>query len=304
MKPVYAVFVPVGPNVNRDFVADTIESALHFMGRDTLVVVGNDSGSNEMNSLSECGERVVVKQVEKIKEIGAGPSVLGSLFVKKMVLFGKILEEFQFDRLLSLDDDALVLNDRFLEVAERLFAVRKNAGILGRYTLNHEYQPLAFESQLEQMRTQISRNPFRSPSIVGPLLQPKLRKVVRPLMLEAIDNGYVMGTAFIGGSCVFTRHCLEDILNHPASNARELIHSPSCDDDLLTVFCYAAGHRVYDFFHEPTIFHIGWRKLTMSPEQLHAIGASVIHSVRDPEFGGEAKIRAYFREKRSGSPSA
>ena len=300
MKPVYAVFVPVGPNVNRDFVADTIESALHFMGRDTLVFVGNDSGSEAMNTLSELGPNVVVKQVERIKGVGTGHSVQGSFFLKKTTLFKSLVKEYAFDRLLSLDDDALVLNAKFIDVAERLFAERRRAGILGRYTLDHEYHPLAFESQLEQMRTQISRNPFREPKMVRPLVQPRLRKVMRPLMLQAVANGYVMGTTFIGGSCLFSRGCLEKILDHPASGALELIHSPSCDDDLLTVFCYAAGYRVYDLLHEPTIFHIDWRQLTTSPTELDAMGASIIHSVRDPKYGGESAIREFFRAKRTG----
>jgi hypothetical protein len=296
----YAVFVPAGPNVVPEFLYDTIESALTFMGRDTLVIVGDDSRSDKFDGARSLGSNIHVRPVPTVAGMDMAHSTAGSLFVKKVRIYQNVVKEFEFDRLLSLDDDALMLNDRVIGVAEHLFAHRDRAGILGRYALDHQYQPVAAEAQLEQMRTMISRNPFRNPKYVSPLVQPKLRQLIRPLMLRAIENGYTMGTAFIGGSVIYTRKCLEDILSLPEIEDLRFQWCPGGEDDVYSICCYASGHRIYDLIHEPTIFHIGWRQLTLSPQELHDMGASVIHSVRDPEYGGEAKIREFFKEKRRG----
>jgi hypothetical protein len=299
--PKYLIFVPAGPNADPEFIGDTIDSVLFALGPEANIVVGDDSGTSKFECLAGRGPNVFVRKVPIVPGLETGHSTSGSLFVKKAQTYKLLVQEFDFDRLLNLDDDALMLNSKVIDVAESLFDRRKDAGVLGRYVLDHEFQPVSFETQLEQMRAQISRNPFRNPKFVNPLRQPAIRTVLRPLMLRAIENGYTMGTAFIGGSCLFTRECLQRIVNLEEINNPIFQYSPSGEDDMFTICCFACGYRVYDLLHDPPIFHVAWRKLTMSPQELHDMGASVIHSVRDPAHGGEAKIREFFREKRSGS---
>ncbi|MCC7230049.1 MAG: hypothetical protein IT203_06620 [Fimbriimonadaceae bacterium] len=294
----WALFIPTGPNVVPSFLADTVESALFHLGEDRLVIIGDDSADHRFDRLANLGPNVVVRQTPDLNEGDKTYSTNGKLFLKKAQLFRELIAEFDFDRLLSLDDDALVLNNRIIDVAETLFASRERPGILGRYMLDHNFQPTPFEAQLEKMRAQISRNPLINPKLISPSTQPRLRQVMRPLMLEAVANGYTMGTSYIGGSNVFSREFLEALANRPEIDNLAILDSPSGDDDLFTVFCYACGFRVYDILTDPPIFHIAWRKLTMSPSDLDAIGASVVHSVRDPEFGGEDQIRRFFRAKR------
>lgn len=296
----WAIYIPAGPNVKPSFLADTVESALFHLGEDRLVIIGDDSADRRFDSLARLGPNVVVRQMPDLGERDKTHSTWGKLFLKKAQLFRELIAEFDFDRLLSLDDDALVLNNRIIDVAERLFDSRERPGILARYMLDHNFQPMPFEAQLEKMRAQISRNPLANPKLISPSTQPRLRQVMRPLMLEAVANGYTMGTAYIGGSNVFSREFLEALAKRPEIDNLAILDSPSADDDLLTVFCYACGFRVYDILTDPPIFHIAWRKLTMSPRELDAIGASIIHSVRDPEFGGEDQIRRFFRAKRHG----
>jgi hypothetical protein len=294
----YAVFIPAGLKSDPSFVADTIDSALFYMGPRIEVFVGDDSGIGKFSDLKHCGPQVTVLDVPAINSRVGRYNLSGRLFLKKARLIRQILSISNFERIINLDDDALVIGDSFIEVSERLFDQRKNAGILGRYALTHEFQPLSYEGQLEKIYGQISRNPFRSKGKLSPFKQPALRRVLRPLYLRAIQNGYALGTSFIGGSWVGSRSCLEALTACPELDCDDIQYSPSGEDDLFTAFCYAAGFRVYDMLAEPPIFHIDWGKLTMSPEELVSIGASVIHSVRDPAFGGESSIRSFFRARR------
>jgi hypothetical protein len=296
----YAVYVPAGPKVNPDFLADTILSALHFMGSDTLVFIGEDGSKGRYDALTSLGPNIHVRQVPAIDDVPHTYTVYGKFFLKKARIQREIVRDFQFDRLLNLDDDALLLNGKFMEIGEKLLANRRKPGILARYSLNHEFQPLPYEGQLESMYMQMSRNPLRSRGKIPLMIQPKLRKVMRPVLTQAMDNGYTLGTSFIGGSWLITRDCLEAIVNRPEVDSDVIKHSPCADDDLFTIFAYACGFRVYDYLSDPAIFQIEWRKLSMSPQELHDQGVSVIHSVRDPEFGGEEKIRAFFRQRREG----
>jgi hypothetical protein len=297
----YAVYIPAGPKVNPDFVADTVQSALTYIGADTVVVVGEDGGKGRYDALTALGPNVHIRQVPAIDDQPHTYNSRGKFFLKKVRSQSEVVHEFSFDRLLNLDDDALILNARFIPVAEHLFATRKKAGILARYALNHEFQPLPYEGQLEELYMQMSRNPIRARGKIPFTIQPKLRNVMRPVLEQAMANGYVLGTSFIGGSWIITRDCLEAIVKRPEILEDILKHSPSGDDDLFTVFCYATGFRVYDLLSDPPVFHIDWRKLTMSPKDLVDIEASVVHSVRDPAFGGESAVREFFRKHREGS---
>ncbi len=295
----YAVYIPAGPQVNPEFLADTIKSALLHIGQDTAVVIGEDGSQGRYEPLKSLGPNVVVRQVEKVDDQPHKYDIRGKFFLKKARIHRQMLKEFSFDVLMNLDDDALILNSRFLSIADHLFSSRKQAGILARYSLNHEFQPLAYENQLKEMYMQMSRNPLRGLGKIPVPLQPRLRSIMRPVFERAVANGYALGTSFIGGSWLITRECLTAITSSPEVDNDFVKHCPSADDDLYTIFCYACGFRVYDFLAEPHPFQIEWRKLSMSPQELLDQQVSVIHSVRDPRYGGEAQIREFFRQNRS-----
>jgi hypothetical protein len=71
------------------------------------------------------------------------------------------------------------------------------------------------------------------------------------------------------------------------------------EDDVIGMYAFATGLRLYDFSNDREPFGIRWRGLPFPPAELVARGYALIHSVKQDDRYTEADIRAFFAEQRS-----
>jgi hypothetical protein len=275
------VLMPVGP---ADDAADSIGSALHYLGPSRAVVVIDDTGdARRRDELNDLGREVHV--IPSSGERGKR----GGLFLKLAAGYRYALRRFDFGVLLRMDADALVIGPRPEEDAIDAFATRPAVGLLGSFRVLSGGAPRDMEPAARL---------FRHEAGVLGIRRPRRWRLLRRWLHEARANGYVDGDHVLGGAYLHRRECVVDIARRGWLDPAPLATSTLSEDHLMSLLTVAAGWGIGDFGGPADILALRWQGLPMDPDELMRREKKITHSVRAWSDMDEREIRARFAAAR------
>jgi hypothetical protein len=275
------VLMPVGP---ADDAADSIRSALHYLGSSRAVVAIDDTrDARRRQEMNDLGHEVHV--IPSSGERGK----LGGLFLKLAAGYRYALRKFDFDVLLRMDADALVIGPRPEEDAIEAFARRPGAGLLGSFRVRCDGAPRDMEPVARLLRHEAG--------VLG-IRRPSRWRLLRRWLQEARANGYLDGDHVLGGAYFHRRECVADIARRGWLDPAPLATSPLSEDHLMSLLTVAAGWDIDDFGGPTGILALRWLGLPMHPDELMRREKKITHSVRTWTDMDEKEIRARFAAAR------
>jgi len=273
-----AVVIPAGP---RDDAADTLRSVLRWVERPAIVVVVDDTGGG----LAGLGG----PPVHVVPAPDGAPGGQGGLWVKLAAGMRYALDHADFDLLLRLDADALVLGPGLAGLAAERFAAEPRTGLLGSYRIGPDGAARDWSP---------ARRVLTAECGVRGLRVPELRRLLRGLCAEAAGHGYEMGAHPLGGAYVFRAETLRAMRGRGLLDLPVLARSGAGEDHLFGLLTFACGYRAADFGGPGDPLALRWKGLPCAPERLLEEGRLVTHSVRFWRGLGEAEIRGFFAAHR------
>ena len=270
------VVVPAGPN---DDVADTLRSVLHYADPELIVVIDDTQG------------RGIGLKHPKLVEIPPDASThrdLGGLWVNLSKAFRYAVEHSEFDLLLRLDADALLLGSGVAEAAGDRFERFPETGALGAYRISPDGGLRDWTSARRALLIELWLRGIRYPS-----MRRKLRK------LMAASPEYIRGEHALGGAVLFRGDAVREMYRRGLLDAPEFAHSILGEDYIFGLVTVAAGYHTGDFSGPEDPLALRWKGLPAAPQELLAKGKLVTHSVRFWGDMPEAEIREYFAAARA-----
>lgn len=275
------VLMPVGPD---DDATDSVRSALHHLGPSRAVAVIDDTrDASRRPEIDELGPEVHV--VPSSGERGKR----GGLFLKLAAGYRYALRRFDFDVLLRMDADALVIGPRPEEDALEAFASRPAVGLLGSFRVRTD-------GALRDMAP-VARLLRHEAGLLG-VRRPLRWRTLRRWLREARANGYGDGDHVLGSAYFHRRECVVDIARRGWLEPAPLATSTLTDDHLMSLLTVAAGWGIDDFGGPEDILALRWRGLPMHPDELVRREKKITHSVREWGEMDEREIRARFAAAR------
>lgn len=279
--PALAVVIPAGP---RDDVADTLASVLHHTTAPRLVVVVDDTG-RDLGAVLEATS-------PDVRVVPAPPRAAGShggLWVKIAAGYRYALATFDFDVLLRLDADALVIGNGIAESVARRFNADPRLGLLGSYRRGPDGGTRDWSPAADALRSECS---------LRGIGRPRSRSILRGLVAQAETHGYVAGEHALGGAYLHSGAAVRAISRDGWLDLPVLRRSKLGEDHLFALLTVAAGFEIGDFGGPEDPLAIQWKGLPAAPADLLARGKLVTHSVRSWGDLNEQDIRAFFAAER------
>jgi hypothetical protein len=269
------VVIPAGP---KDDAADTLRSVLCYTDSELILVIDDTRG----RGIGLEDPRVVV-----FTPPSSPSGAYGGLWVKLAAAYRYVAERTDFDLLLRLDTDALILGPGVAEAAAERFAGDPALGALGAYRVgpdggNRDWTPAA-----KMVRAELGLRGFRHAAA---------RRRVRALVAGASD--YVMGEHALGAAIVFRGDMIREWCRRGMLDYPELSDSILGEDHLFGLLTAAAGYRTGEFSGPGDPLSVRQRGLPASPADLLAAGKLITHSVRSWQDMREDEIRAFFAARR------
>ncbi len=295
------VVIPVGPGTNMEFVRDTINSVVCYTRESRRIVVVDNTGANACADLSDEYPDVDVVATPEVFGVNAELYLTGSRG------YLHALARFDFDVLLRMDVDALIIGGGAEEEAYRLFSEDPSIGALGSYRVDCNMHPRDWKKVGEQVKLEARLAPltWHSKAYGAYLLRRYFYKgnrgvwSYRRILANAIGNGYMLGEHFMGGAVFFSGECIRRLHEAGLLFRTDLRWSRLADDQLVSLLIRSIGMRIVDFCPDPMPMGLRWRGLPDSPENLVARGKKVIHSTKFWKDMNEKQIRKIFREQRA-----
>jgi hypothetical protein len=285
-----AVVIPAGP---ADDTPDTLASVLHYLEDPAIVVVVDDTGGKrpDIAALRALGPPVVVLPAPRTRS-----GKHGGLWVKLAAGIRYAVEHAEFDALLRLDADALLIGRGIEKVAAERFAEDPEVGMLGSYRIGPDGHERDFSPAARILRTESGLRGRR---------HPRLRRLLRLLLTDADPLGYAPGEHALGGAYLLRGETVRALHERGLLDLPALAFSGAGEDHLFGLLTYVAGYRIGDFGgpHDPMALR--WKGLPCSPQRLLSEGRLVTHSVRYWDVLGECEIRGFFAAARGqGEPQS
>lgn len=269
------VVMPVGPGWPTES-ADTLRSILqHTCERSRCVVVVDDHTTDGT--------------AEEIAQVADDTCVLlrtdrpnGITYLKRSLAqaFTWCLDQLQFDILLRIDTDALLLAPGLIEDGRQHHLLDSTHGCFGRF----DREPDGSRRSFEGLAAHIAKHERR----IG-------KPYYAPLRDAARRNGWSDGAHVFGAACFYTRDCLMALRRLGALDIPD--HSPYqhlSEDLYYSMAVVAAGYELGHFAAPDGPMALAWRELPFEPQEHVRRGDKVVHSV---DKGVRAQgARARFRE--------
>ena len=278
-----AVVMPVGPNLDPEFVDDTLASVEHYARPGYRLILIDDSGTDLCHSLRRSKDVTIL--------IAGISGMRGALYLNVSAGFRAALEQ-PFDILLKLDTDALVIGSGFEAAAADFFRAHPRVATLGAH--NRDYDGTPANKSWE--RNQILRH-----MTIRWRNTPKTSALIGWLIVRAWRHGYYLGESVDGGVCIYSRAVIEALGKNKLLGDPRLGKSKLEEDHLFGLALRACGMELADFgsFDDELPIGCHLRRLAASPEDLVKAKKALIHSTRLWEDMDEAAIRAYFGRLRN-----
>lgn len=310
-----AILIPAGPDTLLHFLADTVASVQHYIGRTAShILVVDDSRDGRFRGLHHAGHGVTVIDAPDCGEGISAVSQRGSLFAKQAAGVRWLMKHVQFDALLKLDTDALVTGPAPHHDAIALWEARSDVGVIGALTrrgdgtdkvdaMARKGRQLSGELRGHGLRwSGAIRDALRHPRRAGAGIQRRLRwmTALGRLVGEAERHGYVRGATCTGGAYFVNPRLLSAMENRgllePAwSNL--CAASGLSEDSIVGLIAYTCGFCLSDPSPDRDVLAINWRGMPMSPDEVVRRGMKIVHPIRD-EVHEEAEVRAFFAAQR------
>lgn len=271
-----AVVVPAGP---KDDAADTLRSVLTYTNPELLLVIDDTHG----RGIGLDDPRVVI-----FTPPASPPGLYGGLWVKLAAAFRYAAEHADFDVLLRLDTDALMLGPGVAEAAAERFGRDAGIGALGAYRLGPDGNQRDWTPARKMMLAELGLRGLRHRAA---------RRTIRRLVASA--PGYIPGEHPLGAAVVYRGGMVREWNRHGMLGYPELGHCRLGEDHLFGLLTVAAGYKIADFSGPADPMALRWQGLPAAPADLLADGKLITHSVRYWADMGEPEIRRFFAAHRA-----
>jgi hypothetical protein len=278
-----SVFViPVGPNCQPDFVADTIESIRYFAPMARIILV-DDSRRGLGDKLGEHYQLTVVEAPAR--------GVFGGLYLNLSAGFQEALRR-PFRILVRFDTDALVAGSDFETKAIELFNSDSHLGSLGSFRIGYDCIGIR--------NADWARRRIFLYLAVHAWTHPRAVQEFAGLLLRARKHGYTLGDSIQGGAAIY-RYEAVAALDEGGLLGRANLSRTGLQEDYIFGMClYSVGYHLGEFGNrfDDLPMGVAWRTLPAAPQELLELGKSIIHSTKKYETMDEQAIRNEFRSAR------
>ncbi len=276
------VLIPVGPRSDPKFVNDTIASVFTHMS-DVAVVVA-DNTRNGLDRVAS-GQSLVIEYV-RFQSTGK-ISTSGQLYFNLTRCFDRILDAYDFEVLLRLDDDALVIGPDPDADAVSYFASHPHIGCLGSFRFTCTGDRRSFAQPAQTLRHELYS--------IAVLKHPRRWMALRALYALARRHGYEDGENCLGAACFFSHAALNAMRTKRLFANPALVTTNLEDDHMYGLLVRAAGFEIDDFATGSHPLGLAFRGLPMSPGELVDSGKKIVHSLKDHGGRSQADLRDEFR---------
>lgn len=280
-----AVVLPVGPREPEGAI-DTLASALYYLDRSRIIVVIDDTGGQTdfAKRAREMSQDIVVLPAASLSH-----GTLGGLWVKQAAGYQWLLERYEPDMVLRLDDDALIIGPGIEDLAAQEFDKDEKVGLLGSYRVRADGEPRDWSWPARQLRIETGLRGLRYPS---------RRRRLRELTALARRSGYIDGEHALGACYIHRFRAVDDMYAKGWFLEKYFATSRLGDDHLMGLITLAAGYRIADFGRPEDPIALTWKGLPSHPDELIARQKLVTHSVKSWDILKEPEIRSIFRAAR------
>jgi hypothetical protein len=267
------VVIPAGP---RDTPVDTLESVFRYADPELVVVIDDTKG----NGINFSHENVIILP-------SVAHDIFGGLYLNLAMAYRYVVEHVQFDMLLRLDTDALLLGDGLAQAAMSRFEDNPKVGALGAYRLGPDGRKRDWKPARKALDAEMGIRGLRHPA--G-------RRTLRTLVASA--PGYIRGEHALAAAVVYRGQAITEMYSRGLLDLEGLTSSRLGDDHIFGLLTVAAGYCTDDFGGPEGPMAVQWKGLPSAPEDLLKAGKLVTHSVRSWGEMSEQEIRDHFAKAR------
>lgn len=283
------IVMPIGPNGSLNFINDTLESIEHYFSCRYKLIILDDSQKGIGEEVHRMHPHAEVLKTEKNRGANAG------LYINLCLAYRHAFEQYDFELLLKIDDDALVTGIGADREALQFFRETPQVGMAGLYQTNESYiNFLGNKVYNTWPRKQLLKDTCTWKLIRRPIANLTLRK----LFFKALRRGYEIGENIQGGAYFMSRSCLEKLYEANYLPEYNLGTVNLGEDHLLSLLTKLVGFKLGDLSSGDMPLGTAWKGLPASPEVLHAKGKKIIHSTKSWQDLDEEQIRGYFKKYR------
>ena len=296
MKTTCLVLLPVGPKTNINFLNDTLDSILYYIGSETktcTILVIDDTRDDSLEYLDVDYKTVIRRRAKNYPgEENRSEAATGLLFGKLINALDHIVGSLEFDLLLKIDTDTLIIGESPHLDALDFFDLHPTVGMLGAFQRRGDgtNKRLAMRGKGLQLKREMSF-PFCLRNL-------KLRNAIKMLVRQAQKSvGFELGNTVTGGGYFISGKAISD-LKQSNKLTDELRFSVVSEDTLFALLVASEGYELSDPDLENDFMAINWRGLPMPLEELVAKKKKIVHPVKLDDPDAEEQIRNYFKQFR------
>jgi len=283
------VVMAIGPNSKPDYILDTLNSFQYYTTSKHKVIIIDDSQKDLALEIKRS-----VPDIDILKTKKSSGSMAG-LYINLANAYQYALENYHFDALLKIDDDALVIGENPEKEAIQLFKENPQIGIAGRHVQGLYPQDFAgnkWDNNYPRQTLLIGTSTWKF------LKRPLVNYTLRKLYFKAFFNGYEIGEYVFGGSYFISENCLRRLKEAGFLPLLKLRNAILGEDHLFSLTAKVVGLELGDLASGNLPFGVAWKGLPASPEMLQQHNKKIIHSTRMWENMREDEIRSYFKSFR------
>ncbi len=282
------IAMPIGPNAEYANICDTIESIYHFITSSNVIILIDDSWKKTGLCVKERFPDIIILPTPW----NYGPDA--GLYLTLSIGYTFALENYNFDALLKIDDDTLIIGHNPEIDAIEYFKEHPDCEIIGSFRTDCNGDPRDFSCPSNQIAKEMG---FRS-LLKSPLKRLKGWFFLRKIYDQSIHNGYEAGEHCLGGAYFISRSCIERLYENNLLSHQEISWSRLQEDHIFSLLAHSVGFKNGDFATNSLPIGIRWRGLPCSPEELVRRKKKITHSTRFFSNMSEQEIRQYFKEQR------
>jgi len=288
------VLMPVGPNCKLSYIFDTIESIYFYMGDKTPIIIVDDSMQGKGKQIVEQFPNVnLITNVKGVRgRINYGLHAGLYLTLSKGLEFA--VENYDFEVLLRLDTDALIIDYHPELDAIEHFKSHPDLGLIGSFRIDCNGDLRGYAGAQKVLRESLKLNEW--------IKHPRSRtfswlkwKILHHI---ARKNGYEPGDQCMGGAYFMSRQLVEKLYHLELLGMENLAWIKLEEDQLFGLLTYVAGLKLGDFSTGNYSMGLRHKGLPDHPENLVLRGYKVTHSTKFYNEMNEDQIREFFRSKR------
>lgn len=278
---------PMGPKYQLDHVLDTIESVIYYTTPDRKIIIQDNSREQNIGAqlAAVYPELLVIRTPQNY-------GLSGGLYKAESLAYLFAHSAYEYQVLMRMDTDALMIGHGLADDAARVFAQNPNIGQLGTYMVGTNGEISEFSWPRQQLQRETS---FR-----GWIESRHRYALLKRLVLDAQANGYQLGEHIIGGVAILNPLFIEKLVDRGLLLREELRRSLLQEDHIFSLLVKAVGMDLGEFGGPGPEHPVAnkWQGLPNSPERLVEMGKKVVHSTRFWQDMKEPEIRAFFRARR------